>query len=175
MSPERSSRGNPSMGDVLRTVGVLGALVLVVWGVAQIFAVTPDRPTQPVDYRAVAESAQDIASYDLLVPEELPQDWYASVADWESGRWHLGVVTDAEEYIGVRQAATAPEVLLDRFAGGVSTDGSVTVDDRTWRTADLAEGRRAYVTETDHAATLVVGTASAERIERYLASLQPVF
>ena len=62
MSSTGSSRGNPSMGDILRSVAVIGVIVLAVWAFGKIFTTDPGDPVKPVDYAQVVQQDLDAAA-----------------------------------------------------------------------------------------------------------------
>ena len=43
MSGTGSSRGNPSMGDIFRSIAVLGGIILTLFVVGRIVTITPDQ------------------------------------------------------------------------------------------------------------------------------------
>lgn len=173
-SAPRSSRGNPSMGDVLRSVAVLGVIVLALWGLGLLITSTPDAPVRDVEFADAARSAQAAVDYPVLTPGSLPDGWRANSVRFDpSGRkqWHLGVLTDKDVYIGLEQARRPVEALLEDHADGSEAAGTVTIGGETW---DLRTGPRQRVTfvrEADGAATLVTSNADREVVERYIASL----
>lgn len=141
---------------------VLAVGVLVAVWVGSLFrndtVVEPD----PVDYRAVAEQAQPAADFALAVPDRLPSDWRATSARWDpvDEQWHLGILTADEEYVGVEQAGGDPDTLVAAYASGAVAAGEADVDGRQWRRfVDEESGEVTLVLRTQHASTLVTGTA----------------
>ena len=166
-----SSRGNPSMGDIARSIGVLGAIILVLFAVGRLLTVTPDEPTRSVDYRSAVESSRTVADFELLAPDSLPKGWRATSVRFEPGSWHLGVLTGDDDYVGLEQVEADPQRAVERFAKGSRDGVKITLEGETW---SLRTGPRADLTylRRDGDMTIVVtGTAPRVVMERYISSL----
>ncbi len=166
-----SSRGNPSMGDIIRSVAVLGLVLLVLFGIGRLVTVEPDGPARVVDYRTAAESSRTIADFDLLAPPTLPQGWSATSVRFDDGEWHLGVLTDEDEYIGLEQVRLGEKSAIDRFAGESRPDGTSEIDGDTWTRRSADDGDTTYVRRDGDMTVLVTGSAPRDVIERYISSL----
>ena len=166
-----SSRGNPSMGDILRSVAVLGAIILVLFAVGRFFTVTPDEPTRTVDYQAAAESSRKAATFDLLAPTELPAGWRATSVRFEDSSWHLGVVTDDDEYVGLEQVRSGVDRAVERFAEGSTPDGEAEVDGETWSVHTGPRDDVTYIRRDGDMTVVVTGTTTRAELERYISSL----
>src|SRR5688500_18677482 len=132
MSGTGSSRGNPSMGDIFRTIAVLGGIILALSVVGRIVTITPDQPTRPVDYREAVESSRTVAEFDLYAPRSLPEGWRATSVRFEENAWHLGVLTDEDDYVGLEQVTDSPKRAIERFAAGSRAFGETVIDGETW-------------------------------------------
>lgn len=166
-----SSRGNPGLGDILRSVAVIGAILLGVYGIAQIMTVEPEHPTSTIDYQSALDSARPVANFDILGPTSLPKGWRATSARYESDSWHLGVVTDDDEYVGLEQLRASAEKTIRTFADGSSADGSVTIDGTRWERRSGPDGDSTYVRRDGDMTVLVTGSTTRAAIERYVSSL----
>lgn len=177
MSGRGYSGGNPAMGDILRSVLVLGVVLVLVYGVGQlIYGRDPESVAPEVDYASAAQSAQQVADFGVLVPATLPDGWRANSARYEPGDrggWHLGMLTDDDEYIGVEQMKRSETALVREFAEGSTEDGTVTIDGRAWQVRSGASNPVVLVTTIDGTTVLVTATAPREQVERYVASLEP--
>ena len=171
MSSTGSSRGNPSMGDVVRSVAVLSALVLALWGFGQLFVTTPDDTIKPIDYLETARSARPAAEFELLAPATLPKGWTATSARFTPTSWHLGVVTDDEEYVGLEQAKVEAEQLIKYFAKDSKAAGTATIDGETWELRKGPDGDVTFVRSESGLTTLVTGDAPRAEVEAYVSSL----
>jgi hypothetical protein len=171
MSSPRPTRGNPSMGDILRTTGVIGLILLGLYGFGRFFTQEPDSPVKAIDYAAVVEQARPAADFALLAPKALPAGWQATSARFEPGSWHLGVLTDDQEYIGLEQLGADVDRAVDRFAQGSRAAGTADVGGETWTVRRGPQDRLTYVRRDGGLTTLVNGTAARSVIEDYVASL----
>lgn len=170
MSEQRSTRGNPAMGDILRSVAVLGLIVLAIYGFGRIFTQEPETPTRSVDYATIVDQVRPVADFEVLAPAELPEGWRANKANLDIEGWHLGIVTDDDEYIGLDQAKLRVERAVERFADGSKADGSVDIDGQEWAVRTGPRDRTTYVRRNGDATTVVIGSASRPVIERYISS-----
>lgn len=171
MSSTGSSRGNPSMGDVVRSVAVLSALILALWGFGQLFTNTPEEAVKPIDYAKTVTNARPAAEFELVAPSALPKGWAATSARFTPTSWHLGVLTDDEKYVGLEQAKFGAKQLVAKYAKDSKPAGTVRIDGEEW---DLHKGPGAevtYVRNTDGVTTLVTGEATRAEVEAYVASL----
>ncbi|MDR7086161.1 hypothetical protein J2X11_001000 [Aeromicrobium panaciterrae] len=171
MSSTGSSRGNPSMGDIVRSVAVLGALVLALWGFGQLFTKTPDSNVKPIDYVSTVRSARPAAEFALLAPATLPKGWVATSAQFTPTTWHLGVVTDDEEYVGLEQRTGDAKQLVATYAKDSTAAGEVTIDGETWNLREGPDGEVTFVRTESGLTTLVTGEAPRAEVEAYVASL----
>ena len=171
MSSTGSSRGNPSMGDVVRSVAVLGALVLALWGFGQFFTNTPDTAVKPIDYAAAVKSARPTAQFELLAPAALPKGWVATSAKFTPETWHLGVVTDDEEYVGLEQRKVDARDLIEVYAKGSKAAGTATLGGETWNVRTGPDDDVTFVRTESGLTTLVTGEAPRAEVEAYVSSL----
>ena len=171
MSSQRSTRGNPAMGDIVRSMVVIALIVLGLYGFGKLFTQEPDTPTPTIDYATIVDQARPAAGFELLAPESLPKRWRANGARFNVDEWHLGVLTDDEEYIGLEQIKGSVDRAIDRFADGSKADGTADVGGETWSVRKGPLDRTTYVRRDGGVTTLVVGTASRPVIEKYIASL----
>ena len=166
-----SSRGNPSLGDIARSVAVLGAIVLALFGVGKLLTLTPDDPAPTVDYKTAAQSSRTVADFDLLAPTSLPEGWRATSVRYETGSWHLGVLTDDDEYVGLEQLRATPGQTIERFAAGSRASGTVTIDGTTWSRRTGPDDDVILVRRDGDMTTLVTSSAPPDDVERYVSSL----
>lgn len=171
MTEQRSTRGNPAMGDIVRSVAVIGLIVLALYGFGKLFTQEPETPTRAIDYATIVDQARPAAEFELLAPSSLPKGWMANGATLNIGWWHLGVVTDDEEYIGLEQIKGSVNRAVERFADGSKADGKTDIDGETWSVRESPDDRTTYVRQEAGVTTLVVGTTSRSVIEDYISSL----
>lgn len=159
------------MGDIVRSVAVLGVIVLGLYGFGQLFSREPETPTPAVDYATIVDQVRPVADFKVLAPSSLPKGWQANKASFDIEGWHLGVLTDDKEYIGLDQATVSVERAVERFADGSKADGTADIDGETWSVRKGPNGRTTYVRRDGDATAVVIGTPSRKVIEDYLSSL----
>jgi hypothetical protein len=173
MSSARSTRGNPSMGDIIRSMAVIGLIILALYGFGKFFTQDPGSPAKAIDYATIVDQARPAADFALLAPTSLPEGWKATSARYEPNSWHLGVLTDDEDYLGLEQVKVSIDRAVDRFAEGSKSDGTADIDGETWTVRKGPQDRITYVRREGGLTTLVVGTASRGVVEDYISSLSP--
>ena len=162
---------NAKMSDVLRSVLLLTAGVLVLFVLGRIFfTVEPDRPVSEVDYITAAEGVEPTAGFDPWVPERLPEGWMANSARIDATTWEMGVVTDDDEFIGIRQLHDGEGEAIDRAIDGDAREE--TVNGVVWQVGESGE-ELVYATTEDEVTTVVRSTTSAEVTRDYVSSLVP--
>ena len=171
MSATGSSRGNPAIGDIIRSVVVIGAVIVGLYGIGQLFTSKPEATVKPIDYASVVAQARPAATFPLLAPADLPQGWKATSARFQENGWHLGVLTGSDDYVGLEQLKSAPARAIDRFADGSKSAGTADVAGQTWDVRTGPDGRLTYVRADNGFTTLLNTSASRRVLEGYIASL----
>jgi hypothetical protein len=159
------------MADIVRSMVVIALIVLAVWGIGKFFTVDGGDPVKPIDYVQVVDQARPAATFDLVAPSSIPEGWRATSARFEPNSWHLGVLTDDDEYIGLEQVKVSVDRAVDRYADGSKLKGETTVAGDAWTVRTGPDGRLTYVRRAGGLTTLVNGTAPRDDIEAYVASL----
>ncbi|MFS0886088.1 DUF4245 domain-containing protein [Aeromicrobium sp. 179-A 4D2 NHS] len=169
------SRGNPAMGDVLRSVLVLGAVVLGLWLFGQLLTQTPDKPTSDADWRTAASGVEGRAGFAPLVPDELPEGWRATRAELIDTRWQLNLVTQDDEFVGLSQvpgdAKSLRTLIADRAPDG-KPDGTVPIGGDEWQLLTAGD-ETTFARVVGRQAVVVTGTAPRAVMQDYIASLEP--
>lgn len=150
---------------------VIGLIVLGLYGFGKLFTQEPESPVDAIDYATIVEQARPAAGFDLLAPSSLPKGWKATSATFNIDWWHLGVLTDDDEYIGLEQIKGSTDRAIDRFADGSKADGKVDVAGESWSVRKGPLKRTTYVRTDGDVTTVIVGTASRSVIEDYISSL----
>ncbi|MET0931557.1 MAG: DUF4245 domain-containing protein [Aeromicrobium sp.] len=171
MSSPRSSRGNPAVGDIIRTMVVFGALILALYGLGQLFTSKPETTVKTVDYAAVVAQARPAATFPLASPTQLPDGWRATSARFQANGWHLGILTDDDDYVGLEQLTATVDRAVDRFADGSKLGDPAEVAGETWTVRTGPDGRITYVRNADGLTTLVNSTAPRSVVEDFIESL----
>jgi hypothetical protein len=174
-TPAPRPRGRQTVGDMVRSLAVVLALVGVV--VVFYLAGRPDPVVREVQYADALALARQTATYDVLAPDPLPTGWRATSArartEGDAATWHLGLVTARGSYAAVEQSDGDRRDFVDRFADGARPAGTVTVDGVTW---DRIEGgepeERALVRTSRGVTTLVAGSARWDELRELAESLR---
>lgn len=98
-----SSRGNPSVADMARTMVILAIFMLGVAGIYWFFTVEPDHPVPEAEYLVAAQGVENQAGFVPLVPQ-VPDDWRVTSARFDANSWYIGIVTADDEFVSVEQA-----------------------------------------------------------------------
>lgn len=171
----RPSRGNQSFGDMLRSIAVLMAIVLVAFGLVSWLTPSNPSPVRTIDYKSVAADAARVAPFDIAVPDSLPEGWRATSASYESGgapAWHLGVLATEQEFVGLEESTLAEAAMVQRYADGSEDAGTTSVDGQAWAVRRNADsGETILVRQVSGVTTLLVGTVSQTDLEIYASSL----
>ena len=174
---EQPGRVNRSFGGMTGAliVTVLFVLAFVVW--RGLFRGDAEVTPEPVDWQESVELAQQ-ADLRVVHPRELPAGWTATSVDLFAGddpRWGLGVLTDEEDFIGIRQQDTSVGELVSRYVdeeAEAGEDASVPSEvTGTWQTWSDEGGDHGFSAELGDEAVLVYGSAPVADIEAYLGLL----
>ena len=153
-------------------------LVLVIVGFVlfrDLNRAQPEGPVEAVDYQQSAAYADDQAGFDVLTPEQLPEGWKATSVEFvpRPVRWHLGLLTDEGEYVGLEQSESSVEDMVTTYVDDApERGGEVPIDGKVWRSWTDDEGDSALVRTDDGVVTLVVGPAEREVLVGFVRSLR---
>lgn len=159
------------MGDIVRSVAVIGLIVLGLYAFGKLFTQEPETPTPVIDYATIVEQVRPVADFEVLAPASLPKGWKANKASYDIEGWHLGIVRGDKDYIGLDQAKVSVARAVERFADGSKADGTADIDGETWSVRTGPNGRTTYVRQEGDVTTVIVGTPSRRVIETYISSL----
>jgi hypothetical protein len=164
-----------SLGDMVRSVALLLVPVLLFVGYQRLMTEEPEI-TPPVDYATAAQSARAAAPFDVLAPADLPDGWRATSVRYEPGEqphWHLGVLTDDNEYVGLEQVVAEVDEALEDFAPRTSPAGSTMIEGRRWELrTDPGRGETTLVRRDGQVSTVITGTVSHADLIAYVESLE---
>jgi len=160
-------------------VGAMVVLLLVIagfWLLRETFRTTPEGAVRSVDYARTAEYARAQASFDVLAPTTLPPEWRATSTSYlppPGERWHLGLLTGSQEYVGLEQARHSVASMVEEYVDPEATrEGTVRVGGATWRVYADEGGDRALVRREGELTTLVVGTVEQDALVDFTAGLR---
>ena len=172
----------------LPLISMVGAMVVVLAFIAvgRIWrAVThSDRgvEVQTVDYQGWLKSAKQDGRLHAYAPGSLPDGWRATSAAYTPGvapHWHLGVLTDDEQYVGIDESTAPLDDMIDSSLSDSAQRGEdVTVDGIVWQTwtdprGDYALARSLKAPKGAFPEHVIVGgSASPTQVRTYVASLR---
>ena len=175
----RSRRGFASVGDMLRSLGLVVAAVAVL----MLITLRPQGDAvRTVDYRSVLQEARLGAPYALADPVGLPAGWRptsvyfdppvrtgaAGVTDW-----HIGFVTPSDRYAAVEQTSGPAARMLGQVLDDPAPAPTAAAGASGWqRWTDRASDRRALVRTTGAVTVVIDGTAGWTELERLASSLR---
>ena len=173
----RNARMRQTVGDMIRSMAVVLALVLVI----VLLAWRPDpEAIKVVETAPVVALAARTAEFTVQAPASLPAEWQATSARWEStvesdgaNVLHLGYVTPRGEYAQFSEStASGPRYLDEQTASGTPA-GEQVVGDVTWERRETDE-RRSLVLSDVGTVTVVSGSAGWDELIALAGSIQPV-
>lgn len=159
-------------------VGAMVVLLLVLGAFVTFRAVNRNEPASPVksvDYQQTVDFAREQSDFPLLAPVALPDGWRATSVAFtpESPRWHLGLLTDDERYVGLEQSGSSAASMVETYVDDAAVPGDdVQVSGKTWQTWTDADGDTALVRTEQDVTTLVVGTVEAKVLVEFVESLR---
>lgn len=159
---------------MLRSIAVLGVVVAAVAAFTAFLREEPPDPSAAVDYQTITDQAREGVGFDLLAPDDLPDGWRSNDARVEPGdppAWHLGVLTDGDDYIGLEQEQASVRDMVERHADGSRPDGAAEVGGDRWDVRTDGDGNTTFVRRAGEVTVLVTGDAPREQIESYIGSL----
>ena len=157
---------------------VLGCLLVV--GITALRQ-NPEDPVREVDTTSAERAVSQLASYQLLVPRGLSDDWRATsvrtnagqASDGDQVSLQIGWLTPAEEFATYVISDDPGTTALTDVLDDATDDGSQQVGGETWQRLTTERGETA-LTRTEGTATLVVtGSASDDELATLAGSLQP--
>ena len=159
-------------------IGAMLVLLLVVIGFVAFRDLNrnePGSPVRAVDYQKTLGFAQDSAGFPLLAPPSLPEGWRATSATFvpDPARWHLGVLTDEDRYVGLEQSRGSVRDMVETYVDREARRGrQVRIEGQQWRTWTDEDGDTALTRVEDGVTTLVVGTPELELLVDYVTTLR---
>lgn len=172
--PSRYQRTFPGLvGAMIVTLVAVGGFVA--W--RGTFRDNKEVEVPSVDWHESVALARE-AGLVVAAPTELPKGWRATSVDLVAvgeQRWGIGMLTGEGEFVGLRQQDTSlltmVETYIDKDAestGEVELPGAVAT---TWQTWSDDGGDLGYSAEVGEDVVLVYGSAGAEALEEFIATL----
>lgn len=107
----------------------------------------------------------------------MPAGWRATSAKYTGGagaRWHLGILTSSEKYVGIEEARSTVADLLSRSVRGEAVKGKpVEIDGVSWQSWRGETGDYVLTRSDGDVSVLVRGTAPATVVQGFVKRLEP--
>jgi hypothetical protein len=176
-------RGLETVGDMVRSLAVVGAFVLVLFVVVwwQRPEGAREQVVRPVDVPGVFAAAAPTAGFRLLEPAGLTDGWRPTSA-WVEGVLtsdvggvvvHAGYLTPTGSYAEVRQTDGEPGLALKQWLDGGRPTGRSVIGGTAWQTWE-SPTQRALVRQQGGVIRVVTGKAGWDELGELAASLVPV-
>jgi hypothetical protein len=178
--PSPESTGGRYQRSVSGLIGALIVTLLVIAAFVAFRALNRDEletSPGPVDYREQAALAQE-AGLEVAYPSRLPSGWRATNVEVAAGDrpvWAVGILTDEQRYVGIRQEDDQLDDLLATYVDeDVEAGAPIRVEDSVapeWQVFEDAGGDLAYAAELDDEVLLVYGSADEDDLRLVLERL----
>ncbi|SDK37997.1 Protein of unknown function [Streptomyces indicus] len=153
---------------------VIGAVVAVIY----VFIPHDESatPTQRVDYKVELATASRAASYPVLAPQGLPEEWKATSVRYRGAddeHWHLGFHGPDGKYVAVEQTSGKPgPFIADKTQEAADTGKTERVGGKEWKRYE-GEAYDALVLQENGATTVVTGSGSFKSLVKVAEALRP--
>ncbi len=158
---------------------VVICLLIVAW---TTWRQSGDERVQTVDPSSTIQLAAARASYPVLAPAGLPDDYLVTSARTDAGQadaegdpvtLEIGYLTPSEEFAGfVVSDDPGAGPVVDVVADG-EEQGDVEIGGQTWQRLITGRGETAFVRETDGVTLAVTGSASDDELQTVAAAVEP--
>lgn len=163
--------------------GLIALLVALVVAIGWYYAGRPDESTRPVatrEWTPWVKAGRADAKLAVLAPEKLPEGWRATSARYYAGvdaRWHLGLLTADDRFVGLEESQQASSDLISTYVDEDAQRGEdLELGGFTWQVWTDADGDYALVRTLqtpggEPEQVLVVGTAPDAEVRAFAESL----
>ena len=157
---------------------VVICLVIVGW---QTFRSGPDVGVRTVDPSSTVQLAAARASYQVLVPTGLDEDYLTTSARTDAGdagegdpvTLQIGYLTPSEEFAGFVVSDDRDADPVAAVLDGAEDRETVDVGGESWTRSTTVNGETALTREADGVTVLVTGSAPDEELETVAGSVRP--
>ena len=175
---ERANRMNTA--NMLRSLLPLVVICLVVVGWTA-FRQSGESRVQTVDPSTTVQLAAARASYPLLVPTGLDEDYLPTSARTDAGNaaegdpvtLEIGYLTPSEEFAGFVVSDSRGAAPLGAVLDGAEEQGAVDIGGQSWTRSTTTADETALVREDDGVTVVVFGSASDDELETVAAAVEP--
>jgi hypothetical protein len=179
-SPAVERAGRMTAANMLRSMLplVVICLLIVAW---TTFRQSGDAGVRTVDPSTTVQLAAARASYPLLAPTGLDEDYRPTSARTDAGdadegdpvTLEVGYLTPGEEFAGFVVSDDRRSAPLADVLDGAEEQGSVEIGGRSWTRSVTEADETALSVEVDGAIAVVFGSASDDELETVAAAVEP--
>jgi hypothetical protein len=179
-SPAIVRANRMSAGNMLRSLVPLVVICLVIVGWTTLRQ-SGDVGVRTVDPSSSVQLAAARASYPLLVPTGLPEDYRPTSARTDAGAAQegdavtveIGYLTPDEEFAGFVVSDDRRAAPLSSVFDGAQERGTLDVAGQEWTRLTTGKGETALSREIDGATVVVFGSADDDELATVAASVEP--
>jgi hypothetical protein len=176
---QRAARMNAA--NILRSMLPLVVICLVIVGWTTFRQRGDVDPIREVDPSTTVDLAAARASYPIVFPQELGEDYRPTSARTDAGAagegdavtLEIGYVTPSEEFAGFVVSDDRRAGPLAAVLDGAEEQGTVDVEGRSWTRSTAENGETVLSVEDGGAIVAVTGSASEEELETVAAAVAP--
>ncbi len=167
-------RGRETVGDMVRSLGLVMVGVVVIWWLAQ----PPSQDEAEIREVPTAGAISELqrAAPGIPVPGELPQGWVSNAVVADGDGLRIGWNTPTEHYVEYAASLGGDEAFLADFSGQGTEVGTFDVAGVTWTQLQNADEETTLVREVDGRTVAVGGTredTSLEELRQVAAVVRP--
>ncbi len=169
-----NARMRQTVGDMIRSMAVVLAVVAAILLVTWRPAPDPVREVQVEPTLIVAAAQADYPLEILTIPGLRPTSvrWEPTAESEGIMVWHVGYVTDTDQYLQISQSTAAnPQYLIAQTGGGEVSD-VVVIDGTEWQYFTSEKGN-SLINFDNGVTTIVYGTGSESDLISAAQSLEP--
>jgi hypothetical protein len=175
---QRANRMNAA--NMFRSLAPLVVICLVIVGWTALRQ-SQDAGVRVVDPSSTVQLAAARASYALVAPQGLPDDFRTTSARTDAGEategdpvtLQIGYLTPEEEFAGFVVSDDPRAEAVAAVLDGATGDGTVDVDGTSWTRSTTEGGETALSRDDDGVIVIVSGSASEEELEAVAAAVRP--
>jgi hypothetical protein len=175
---ERANRLNAA--NMLRSMLPLVVICLLIVGWTALRQ-SGDAGVREIDPSSTVQLAAARASYPLVAPQGLPEDYRTTSARTDAGdaaegdpvTLEIGYLTPQEEFAGFVVSDDPRADPVAAVLDGAKGDGTVDVDGRSWTRSTTERGETALSRDDDGVIVIVSGSAPEEELEAVAAAVRP--
>lgn len=164
------------MMTVISALLVSAAVVIAFVLVRGALRTEVDTEVPTVEYSHLLRSGQEDGKLLMLSPKPMPSGWRATSATYRAGaepRWHLGILTSDQKYVGIDEARSEVGGLLAEVVRDPKKGDDVTIDGVTWQSWRGTTGDFALTRSEGDVAIVVRGTTARTVVEGFVKRLKP--